>query len=175
MSNPLVKEAAVRKLYPSSLSITLTEGEPFALWQNQGEIFVVSKAGTVIEPLSDPRLNGLPLVVGEGAAGRAASFLALMDGYPEVKAHARAGILTGTRRWNLKLDNGLDVKLPEEAGPALERLTVLIKEQNLLDKDILSLDMRQPDRLVLRLTEEAAAERQEALKAKLAKAKGGAT
>jgi cell division protein FtsQ len=175
MSLPLVKEAAVRKLYPSSLSITLTEGEPFALWQNQGEVFVVSKAGSVIEPLSDPRLNALPLVVGEGAAARAAGFLALLDAQPDVKAHMRAAILTGTRRWNLKLDNGLDVKLPEAALPAsLERLSGLIKEQRLLDKDILSLDMRQPDRLVLRLTEEAAAARQEALKAKL-KARGGAT
>jgi cell division protein FtsQ len=175
MSLPLVKEAAVRKLYPSSLSITLTEGEPFALWQNQGEVFVVSKTGTIIEPLSDPRFNALPLVVGEGAAARAAGFLALLDAHPEVKAHVRAAILTGARRWNLKLDNGLDVKLPEAALPAsLERLSGLITEQRLLDKDILALDMRQPDRLVLRLTEEAAAARQEALKAKL-KARGGAT
>ncbi len=99
----------------------------------------------------------------------------MLDLAPELKAHIRAGILTGTRRWNLKLDNGLDVKLPEDGLPeALRRLTALIKEQHLLDKDILSLDMRQPDRLVLRLTEEAASDRQDALKAKLQKTKGGA-
>lgn len=172
---PLVKDAAVRKLYPSALAIALTEGEPFALWQNQGEVFVVSKTGAVIAPLSDSRLKGLPLVVGEGAAARAAGFLELLDATPELKAHLRAAVLSGTRRWNLKLDNGLDVKLPEEGLPeAMRRLTALIKDQHLLDRDILSLDMRQPDRLVLRLTEEAASDRQEALKAKLQKTKGGA-
>jgi cell division protein FtsQ len=172
---PMIKEAEVRKLYPSSLAITLTERDPYALWQSHGEVFVVSADGAVIDRLNDDRFNRLPMVVGEGAAARATAFVRLMDGHPEVKAHVRAGILSGARRWNLKLDNGIDVRLPEEGtAAALDRLTTMIKEQKILDKDILSLDLRQPDRVVIRLTEEAADERAEAQKAKL-KAKGGAT
>lgn len=172
---PMIKEAEVRKLYPSSLAISLTEREPFALWQSHGSVFVVSADGAVIDKLNDDRFNRLPLVVGEGAAARATAFVKLMEAHPEVKAHVRAGILSGARRWNLKLDNGVDVRLPEEGtAAALDRLATMIKEQHVLDKDILSLDLRQPDRVVIRLTEEAADERAEALKAKL-KAKGSAT
>jgi cell division protein FtsQ len=172
---PMIKEAEVRKLYPSSLTIALTEREPFALWQHGGDVFVIAADGSVIDRLDDARYNSLPLVVGEGAAQRAAAFATLMDSHPEVKAHVRAGVLSGGRRWNLKLDNGINVRLPEEGtAAALDRLAAMMKDQRILEKDILSLDLRQPDRVVIRLTEEAADARAEALKAKL-KAKGGAT
>lgn len=171
---PLVKSATVRKLYPNELEITLTEREPFALWQNHGEVFVVSVDGTVIDKFDDARFARLPLVVGEGAAPKAKTFARLMEVSPEVRAHVRAGMLVGQRRWTLKLDNGVEVRLPEEgAAQAIARFATLMKEQKILDKDVLAIDMRYPDRVVLRLSEEAADARADAIKAK-GKAKGSA-
>jgi cell division protein FtsQ len=175
MTLPLVKDATVRKLYPSGLAISLVEREAFALWQKQGQVFVVSADGTVTDRLTDPRFNRLPLVVGEGANAKAAAFTRLMDAAPDVRAHVRAGIFVGERRWNLKLDNGVDVKLPEEGvRDALTRLSGLMKDQKILDRDVLAIDLRMPDRVVMRLGEEAATARAEALKAK-SKIKGSAT
>jgi len=173
MAMPLVREATVRKLYPGALAITLAEREPFALWQNHGEVSVVAADGTVIDSLNDPRFNRLPLVVGEGANTRATLFSRLMDAHPDLKPYVRAGVLVGERRWTLKLANGVDVRLPEtDAGVAMTRLSALIRDQKILDKDVLAIDLRQPDRVVLRLSEEAVAARAEMVKARPKLGKG---
>ncbi len=85
----------------------------------------------------------------------------------------RAGIRVGDRRWTLKLNNGSEVILPEEeADKALARFAAMVRDKKILDRDIVSVDLRQSDRVTLRLTEAAANARVELLKAR-AKAKGG--
>src|SRR6478736_872574 len=54
-ATPLIREAAVRKLYPGEISISLTEREPYALWQVKGELFVIAADGTVIDKMDDGR------------------------------------------------------------------------------------------------------------------------
>jgi cell division protein FtsQ len=82
-------------------------------------------------------------------------------------------VLVGERRWNLRLKNGIDVRLPEtDVAPALERLVALDNEKNLITRDIVAIDLRLPDRVTVRLSEAAAQARTEALKDKLKK-KGG--
>ena len=77
---------------------------------------------------------------------------------------ASAGTYVSGRRWTLKLD-GVDIRLPEvEPGAALARLVELERANRLLEKDIIAVDLRMPDRVVVRLTEEAAAARAEASK-----------
>jgi hypothetical protein len=61
-----------------------------------------------------------------------------------------------------------------EPAAALATLVDLQRTSHVLDKDILSLDFRQPGRVVARLSEEAAAERAAMLTSKT-KAKGGRT
>jgi cell division protein FtsQ len=71
------------------------------------------------------------------------------------------------------MDNGLDVRLPElGAKDAVRRLVALDRDQKIMDKDVLALDLRMPDRVVVRLSEEAAAARGEALKKKPTRGKG---
>ena len=84
-----------------------------------------------------------------------------------------ASVLVGERRWNLRLNNGIDVRLPEsDVAPALERLVVLDNEKNLITRDIVAIDLRLPDRVTVRLSEAAAQARIDALKDKQKK-KGG--
>jgi cell division protein FtsQ len=71
------------------------------------------------------------------------------------------------------MDNGMDVRLPEQgAADALARLVKLEREQKILEKDVLAIDLRMADRVVVRLTEEAALARAEALKKKPMRGKG---
>jgi cell division protein FtsQ len=164
---PLVKTASVRKLFPHELVVTLTEREPFALWQRNGEVFVVAGDGTVIDLFQDARFANLPLVVGDEANARAREYTALLQGAGALRSKIRAGMLVSGRRWNLKMDNGIDVRLPElEAGAALARLAKLDREQKILDKDVLAIDLRMNDRVVVRLSEEASAARAEIMKKK---------
>jgi len=67
------------------------------------------------------------------------------------------------------------VRLPEGGeAEALHRLAALVRDKKVLEKDVLSIDLRMPDRVVLRLSEEAAAARAEAMKGRL-KVKGNPT
>ncbi|HEX4826791.1 MAG TPA: cell division protein FtsQ/DivIB [Xanthobacteraceae bacterium] len=172
-TNPWIADATVLKLYPGELQIGVKEREAFALWQKDGRVSVIADDGTVLEPYVAPRLIQLPLVVGQGAQTKAKEFLALLDRYPTMRDFVRASVLVGERRWNLRLNNGIDVRLPEsDLAPALERLVALDNEKNLITRDIVAIDLRLPDRVTVRLSEAAAQARVDALKDKQKK-KGG--
>jgi cell division protein FtsQ len=170
---PLIKSVTVRKLYPDELILTLSERDPHGLWQRNGEVFVIAADGTVIDFMHDARFAHLPLVVGEGANRRGPEYLALLEAAGSLKSRIKAGTLVSGRRWTLKLDNGMDVRLPEiGALAAMARLVKLEREQKILDKDVIAIDLRMKDRVVVRLTEEAMAARLDALKKKPVRGRG---
>ncbi len=163
---PLIAQASVRKIYPNEIAITQVEREPAALWQKNGELSVIAADGTVIDAMRDDRYASLPLVVGEDANTKLPEYLALVAAAGPLAERIKAGTYVSGRRWTLKLD-GVDVRLPEvDPAAALARLVRFEREAGLLEKDIIAVDLRMPDRLVVRLTEEAAAARAESQKAK---------
>jgi cell division protein FtsQ len=169
-----ISEATVLKLYPGQLRIDITERTPFALWQHDGRLFVISQDGAVLQNYVADRFLKLPLVVGKGAETRARDFLALLAHYPQINAVTKAATLVGGRRWNLRLNDGLDVRLPEnDVGNALATLSKLDKDEHLFSKDIVAIDLRLPDRLVVQLSDDAAKAREDALKKKEPKKKVG--
>lgn len=173
-SNPWIAEAAVLKLYPDRLQIQITERKPFAIWQQDRRLSLIASDGTVLESYVPPRFAGLPLVVGIGAESQAKGFLKLLARHPEIHDAVRASILVAERRWNLQLKNGVDILLPESgAEQALDTLAKLDREKKLLDRDITLVDLRLSDRVTVRLSDAAAQARDEAIKAKAAKHKGG--
>jgi cell division protein FtsQ len=170
---PLIKEAVVTKLYPDRLLIEIEERQPFALWQCDGKVQIVAADGVPIAPMRDQRFIHLPLVVGTRANEKLSQYLALLDKAGDLRERIVAGVLVVQRRWTLKTATGVEILLPEiEPEAALARLAELQRTAHVLDKDLISIDLRQPNRLVARLTEEAAAERAETLPRKT-KAKGG--
>ncbi len=173
-ANPWIGEATVLKLYPGHLQIDIVERSAFALWQNDGRLAVIADDGAVLEPYLSRRFMSLPLVVGKGADTRARDFLALLDRYPQVKSQTKAAILVGERRWNLRLKDGLDIRLPEhDVGNALAALSKLDREDRLFSRDIVAVDMRLPDRLTVQLSEDAAKAREELFREKKPKKKAG--
>ena len=105
---------------------------------------------------------------------RAKDFLALLDRYPQVRSLTKAAIFVGERRWNLRLKDGLDIRLPEnDVGNALAALSKLDKEDKLFSRDIVAVDMRLPDRVVVQLSDDAAKARDDLLKDKKPKKKAG--
>jgi len=174
LAMPWIAEATLRKFYPGKLEIEIKEREAFARWQRDGKVYVVAADGAVLQPYDSVRFERLPLVVGVGAAKRAATFLALIADYPQVAQEMRAAVLVAERRWNLHLKNGVVVRLPEDgAAQALATLVKLDTERNLMSRDITVVDLRLPDRVSVRLSDAAAQARAEALKEKKKPRKGG--
>ena len=159
----LVKQASVRKLYPNRIVIDIVERTPTALWQKDGQVKTISADGAVIDDMRDMRFAALPFVVGEGANERLGEFTALLNAAEELRPKIRAGVLIGERRWNLKMANGVDVKLPENNPlTAMATLLRMQRQSRILDRDVLSLDMRVDGKIFARLSEDAAAARAEA-------------
>jgi len=174
-SNPWIAEATVLKFYPGQLQIDLVERTAFAVWQQGGRLSVIADDGAVLEPYVARRFMSLPLVVGKGAETRARDFLALLARYPQVHGVTKAAIFVGERRWNLRLKDGLDIRLPEnDVGNALAALSKMDKDDKLFSRDIVAVDMRLPDRLTVQLSEDAAKAREELFKDKKKKKAGDA-
>jgi cell division protein FtsQ len=169
--NPWIADATVLKLFPGQLQIDIVERSAFALWQQGGRLSVIADDGAVLESYISRHFVSLPLVVGKGAETRAKDFLALLARYPQVKNLTKAAIFVGERRWNLRLKDGLDIRLPEhDVGNALAALSKLDKEDRLFSRDIVAVDMRLPDRLTVQLSDDAARAREELFKKQKKKA-----
>ena len=166
-SDPLVKQASVRKLYPNQIVVDIVERTPYGVWQKDGQVRAIGADGAPIDDVRDGRYVDLPFVVGEGANARVREYAALLDAMEELKPRVEAGVLVGQRSWSLKLKSGIEVKLPE-ADPlaAIATLLRLQRQSRILDRDVLALDFRVPGRVFVRLSQELAAARADAHAAK---------
>ena len=146
-----VKSATVERRLPGTIAVVLWERRPFAVWQNQGRFVLIDRDG---EPVTDEevtKFSFLPLIVGPGAPKAARVLLEALADRPEIQARLLAATRISERRWNMRMKNGTDILLPEgHEVEALNRLVTLQQETALLDRPVQAIDMRLPDKLVLR-------------------------
>jgi cell division protein FtsQ len=149
---PWVRSATIERRLPGTLFVRLVERRPLAVWQHGGIQQLIDREGTVI-PVEDlSRFAHLPTVVGDDAATNAAALIDTLASEPELAARVTAAVRVGGRRWNLRVDDVIDVFLPEEsAAAAWSRLAELERANALLKRDVQTVDLRLPDRLVLRV------------------------
>jgi cell division protein FtsQ len=149
---PWVKSAEVRRVWPDRIVVRIVERTPVAVWQKDGAKTVIDIDGHPIAGEDPARFASLPLVVGQGAETAVASLLKLVATQPNLKSRVKIAVRVGERRWNLQLDNAVEVRLPEEgAEAALAELVRLEREQNILARDITAIDLRYPDRFIVKL------------------------
>jgi cell division protein FtsQ len=146
-----VEHATVERRLPGTIVVNLQERRPFAVWQNQRKYVLIDRAGQVVADQDPAQFRDLPLVVGPGAPVGAATLLDALTARPALQKRIVAAVRVGERRWNLRLDNGADVMLPEgHEAVALDRLLQLEQQHSVLDRPLVAIDLRLPDRLVLR-------------------------
>lgn len=161
---PWVENAEVRKVYPDTVEIKLSERTAFAIWQHGDDLSLIEKDGKVIAPLRDNKFASLPLFVGEGAEVEAAAFEEQLSNWPDLQKRVTAYMRIGDRRWDLRMDNGVVVRLPEEnLARAMHTLSTLEQDQQVLERDIETVDLRLPDRTTIQLTPDAAQRRDKAV------------
>ena len=155
-----VERVRVRALASGVLEIRAIERVPVVVWRSPDGLELLDQHGVRVAEI-DSRLRrpDLPLIAGAGADRAVPEALALLAEARPVGARIRGLVRRGERRWDLVLDRGQVVKLPEaEALAALERMMALETNDDLLKRDIAVVDMRDPRRPMLRLTEHAVAE-----------------
>lgn len=161
---PWVESAEVRKVYPGTLLVSLEERKAFAVWQNGQELSLIDSAGDTIVPFRPGRYNALPLVVGAGAEKRVKGFVDEVAAYPALAGKVRAYIRVADRRWDILLENGVRIMLPEnDPMKALAEVEKMDSEKHLLSRDIAAVDMRLDDRVTVQLTASGMEQRQKFL------------
>lgn len=155
-----VERAEVRVRSGGELSINITERSPAMIWQAREGLWVIDAGGERVAPLmARPRLTYLPVISGDGANEAAAEAMALLAVAEPLGERLRGLVRMGERRWDVVLENGPRILLPaDNPVPALERVLALDDAQELLERDVLRVDMRDGDRTVLQLSPQALAE-----------------
>ncbi len=145
-----VADAVVQRQLPDTLYIRIVERKAMAIWQRNGKFLLVDASGAVIGTQGLERHTHLKVIVGDAAPEHAPELLIMMSTAPKLMQRVRAGVWVGGRRWNLRLDDGIDIRLPEaEPHAAWERLVALERNRQLLNRDITAIDLRFGDRLVV--------------------------
>ncbi len=146
-----VKEAHVERRLPQTIYIGLIEREPVALWQNKQKVRLVDIDGVTITDTDIAPFEGLPIIVGETAPIIYPVLRPLLLAEPEISERLEAVIRVGDRRWDLRLKNGVTIKLPEEnEAMALRNLARMQSEDNIFGKDLTEIDMRVQGRITVR-------------------------
>jgi cell division protein FtsQ len=155
-----VKKADLRVRSGGILQVLITERVPVAIWRTEAGLTLVDDTGhRVAGLLSRSDRPDLPLIAGEGADLATPEALDLMAAAGPLTQRVRGIVRVGERRWDLVLDRDQRVLLPEDNPvQALERLLALDHAQDLMNRDILTVDLRSDRRPTLRLTPHALAE-----------------
>lgn len=149
-----VAAAKVQRQFPNQLDIAVTERQPFAIWQRDGNYYVIDRSGAAMSTLPASLMTKLPLVSGEGAQLAAAGLVNQLEALPELMLQVKAAARVGDRRWTLYLDNGVKLLLPEEGvAEALAKAAELDRSQKLFSKGIIAIDLRLRDRISVAMAE----------------------
>ena len=158
---PWVKSAQVERQLPNTVHVQLQERTPYALWQRGRRYTLIDAEGHAIVDVTG-QVGDLPLIVGADAPTHAYSLFEAMKSQPAMMKRVRGAVRIGERRWNIHFDSfetGIAVRLPENAvTEAWARLAQLEREHQILERDIAVIDLRLPDRLIVQLNKDSAAQ-----------------
>ena len=103
--------------------------------------------------------SDLPLIAGKGADEHVAEALEIFRTSRSLGNRVRGLVRIGERRWDLVLDRGQRIMLPTERPvQALRRVLAVNEVQDMLERDVASVDMRIGERPTLRMTQNATEE-----------------
>lgn len=149
---PWVRSASVYRRLPDTLFIVMTEQEPLAFWQRGAALTLIDRDGKPIAERNLGEYSRLPVLVGDDAPANAEAVIKLLDSEPKLAEQVAAAVRVGGRRWNVEFKNGVAVALPEDdATGAWHRLAAIEKNHRVLERRVLLVDLRLPDRVYLRL------------------------
>ena len=138
-----IKHASITRQLPSTLSISMVERQPMALWQNKGRVSLIDSDGEIIHEHNLQQFSNLIILVGDEIPYNAGHFLKFIATTPEIANMISSGTLINGRRWNVKLKNDILIKLPEDnPEKSWEYLTKKQQDSKILESNVKIIDLR---------------------------------
>ena len=155
-----VETAALRIRSGGALEISVVERVPAMVWRHHGGLELVDADGIRVARLVAREARAdLPLIAGEGAPAAIAEAQRILAAAAPLDARLRGLVRVGERRWDLVLERDQRILLPATgAVAALERVLALDTAQDLLARDVTVVDLRDPSRPTIRMSQPAMAE-----------------
>ncbi len=155
-----IKEARVHRRLPDTLVIDVVERTPAAIWQNGGRLSLIDTEGVVLEPVRIESMPDLPRVIGAAANRHLAALNGLLEAAPHLRPQVTDATWVGDRRWDIRFQSGELLSLPEGDAPARRAIAVFARmdqQASMLGRGYARIDMRVPDRAIVRLTRQPGA------------------
>lgn len=150
-----IKKVNIKKSFPNTLNIFVTENDPFALLLKDQKVYLIDIDGElIIEENEDAILESqLLLLSGIDSEINLPNLISNLNiHYPEILFSVKEMEFIERRRWNLIFSNKLIVKLPESnIGKSLENLKKLIERDKILKSNIIEVDLRINDRAIIKI------------------------
>lgn len=149
-----IRLADLRLTADGKLAIGITQRVPAILWRSAEGLEVLDAEGVRIGFVTDrAALSDLPLVAGDGANARIGEALDLIEAASPLGARLLGLVRMGERRWDVVLNRDQIIRLPEMAPvAALERIIALDQAQDMLARDVMVTDLRNPARPILQVS-----------------------
>ena len=154
MELPWVEDARVSRQLPDTIVVDIVEREPHAVLARPDRLVLIDASGHELEPVSRADAKGMLQISGPGAQSQVEALATLLDAAPALRPQVSAAEWVGNRRWNLTFKTGQVLALPqgdEESAGALMSFARLDGVNRLLGGKVVAFDMRNPDRIYMRV------------------------
>ncbi|KAB7610331.1 cell division protein FtsQ [Amylibacter sp. SFDW26] len=136
------------------LEVGIVERVPALIWRNDEGLVLLDasgeKSGRLGSRLDRPEL---PLVTGVGVEQSVPEAMDIFAKLAPVAGRVRGLMRIGERRWDVVLDRNQILRLPEDKPlAALERIFALHAAQDILNRDVAVVDVRDGRKPILRLS-----------------------
>ncbi len=152
-----IEDARVSRRLPDTLVVDIVERKPAAIWQHNQKLSLIDGKGVVLERVDPGAVPNLPVLVGHNANREAVALNDLLGKVPSLKPVLSSATWIGDRRWDLRFDSGETLALPEgetAAASALTRFARIDGTERLLGRGFARFDMRDPSKMVVRISHE---------------------
>jgi cell division protein FtsQ len=152
-----VRDARVSRRLPDTLVVDIVERRPAAIWQHNQRLALIDMDGVVLDAVRLDAMPDLPLLIGPAANVHAAELARLTRSAPNLEPAMAGATWVGGRRWDLRFQSGEVLLLPEgeaAARKALTKFASMDQSVQLLGKGYVRIDMRDPKRMLIRLSSE---------------------
>ena len=138
-----IKKVIIRRILPNTLSLTIEEFSPRAVWIRGRDRYVLDKNGYTIEKVSDDQFQNYFTIKGAEAELNLMNLIESLENFDEIYNQIDYANYVGRRRWDLHYKSGVRIMLPEDnIIDSLSLLETYIKENKLIEKGHKKIDLR---------------------------------
>ena len=110
---PWIRQVSVKRMLPNTILLSISESRALAIWQNKGKFSLINEQGEEIKVSDLRKFNSLMVVVGKDAPTNTRSLFSFLKTEPALYRQVKAAVWVSGRRWNLKMEGEINVRLPE--------------------------------------------------------------